>query len=140
MATKITVEHDGKSYSGQVGTIRSTRLGYEDHGILTVNLDISFEGGGIGVGGFCLDEPAERGNYKAGRRGTAYGLDHIIRILETVGADRWEALPGKQVIVLYSGSAGWGGMSVGIASTTTDKVLVLKDHAALWVDTEDGAK
>jgi hypothetical protein len=140
MATTVTVEHDGITYAGQIGTIRSTRLGYEDHGILTANIDITFDGGGIGVGGFCLDEPAEKGNYKAGRRGTAYGLDHIIRFLETVGVDRWEDLPGRQVIVLYAATAGWGGMSVGIASTTSDKVFVLKKHAEAWIAAECAEK
>lgn len=137
MATTVTVEHDGITYQGQIGTIRSTRLGYEDHGILTANIDIAFPGGGIGVGGYCLDSPAEKGNSRAGRRGTAYGLDHIIRILETVGADRWESLPGRQVIVLFADTAGLGGRSVGIASTTTDKVFVLQAHADQW--REDGA-
>jgi hypothetical protein len=136
MTTKIAVEHGGKTYEGAIGTIKSTRFGYEAHGVLTAMVDVTFPGGGIGVGGFVLDVPAEPGNYKAGRRGTAYGLDHLIRIMETVGVDRWEDLPGKQVIVLYAGTAGWGGMSVGIASTTTGKVLVLKEHAETWKSAE----
>lgn len=132
--TTILVEHDGVSYEGQIGTIGSTRLGYEDHGILTASIDVKGDGWGVGVGGFCLDEPAERGNFKAGRRGTAYGLDHIIRLMETVGVDRWEKLPGQQVIVLYEGRAGWGGRSIGLAGTTNDKVLILRKHADAWRD------
>jgi hypothetical protein len=58
-----------------------------------------------------------------------------MRIMETVGVSRWEALPGKQAIILYAGSAGWGGRSIGIASLTdSDRVLILEDHAQAWKD------
>jgi hypothetical protein len=127
MSKTITVEHNGKTYEGQIGTIRSTSPGYEDHGILTVNLDVLFPTGGVGVGGYCLDM-----NDKGERVGTAYGLDHIIRILETAGVSRWEKLPGTQIIVLFADHAGWGGRSVGFASTTDDKVLILEEHAVAW--------
>lgn len=129
----ITIEHAGKSYGGQIGTIKSTRLGFEDHGILTTSLTVEWQGGAIGVGGFCLDEPKDREAKDYSRRGTAYGLDHIIRIIETVGVAKWEDLVGKQVIVLFEGASLWGAISVGIASTTDDdKVLILKDHADEW--------
>lgn len=130
--TTILVEHDGMKYEGQIGTIKSTSLGYEDHGILTASLDVRGEGWGLGGGGFCLDEPKERGSYSSDRRGTAYGLDHIIRLMETVGVDRWEKLPGQQIIVLYEGHAGWGGRAIGLAGTTNDKVLILQKHADAW--------
>lgn len=128
----ITIRHEGKNYDGQIATIRSTSLGYEDHGIFTVMLNCVWPGGGVGVGGFCLDESMGKdGDYK--RRGTAYGLDHIIRVMETVGVSSWEQLVGKHVIVLSDeGHSGWGGVSVGIAHATEDRVLILKEHAEAW--------
>jgi len=127
---KTTIEHDSKTYSGQIGTIKRTTLGTESHGIVTAMLHIEWKGGGIGVGGYCLDEPKKDAAGKhVGRFGTAYGLDHIMRILETVGVDRWEDLPGKQVIVLFEGSGGWGSTSCGIAGITNEKVLDIKAHA-----------
>lgn len=36
---------------------------------------------------------------KNARRGSAYGMEFIRRILLTVGVDRWEDLPGKHVRV-----------------------------------------
>lgn len=133
MSREIAIQHNDVEYGGQIGTIRSTSLGYESHGILTASLTIEWTGGGVSVGGFCLDEPRDREVRDYTRRGTAYGLDHIIRIIETVGVENWEALKGQQVIVLFEGRSALGSMSVGIASTTDEsRVLVLKEHAAAW--------
>jgi hypothetical protein len=132
MTIDITVEHDGVKYAGTIATIKSTRLGYEDHGVLTASLTCEWKGGGVSVGGFVLDEPksADRKDYS--RRGTAYGLDHIIRIIETVGVSRWEALVGSHVVVLSEGRGGLGSRSVGIAGMDNEKVLILQQHADQW--------
>jgi hypothetical protein len=136
----ILIEHDGATYHGQLARIDSTRLGWEDHGILTAYLNCSWASGGIGVGGFCLDTPQSREKRDAGdysRKGTAYGLDHLMRLMETVGVDRWEKLPGQQVLVLFEDSGGPGSISVGIANALDeDKVLVLQQHAEAWRRTE----
>ena len=77
--------------------IARTTLGYEDHGILTCFLNLEWAGGGQGFGGYALD--AWRGPRDGnGRRwGTAYGCEFIARILNVVGVDAWEKLPGKYV-------------------------------------------
>lgn len=135
MSRTIAVEHDGKTYSGQLAKIDSTALGFEDHGILTASLNCSWSGGGISVGGFCLDQSTGSPDYN--RVGTAYGLDHLIRLMETVGVSRWEKIPGQQVIVLFDSAPGvstWGSTSVGIANVLNeDRVLILKAHAEQWL-------
>jgi hypothetical protein len=137
---KLTIEHNGVTYGGQIGTISATRLGYQDHGILTADLTVDWPGGGVSVGGFVLDEPKDREGRDYTRRGTAYGLDHVIRLMETVGVAKWEDLRGRQVVVLFEGGSAWGAQSVGIASTTDeDKVFVLKEHAAQWRAEGDAA-
>lgn len=133
---KVTVEHNGQQIDGQIMRIKSTRLGYEDHGILTAFLHCEGDGSGIGVGGYCLDQPRDKDARDYERTGTAYGLDHIIRIIETVGVESWEQLPGKDIIVLYKGNAGWGGSSAGIAGLHNGKVLLLAEHADAWRNTE----
>lgn len=136
-ARNLVIEEAGIEYGGQIGTIKSTALGWESHGVLSASLIIEWKGGGVSVGGFCLDEPVDResGNYD--RKGTAYGLDHIMWIMKTVGVEKWEALVGKQVIVLFKGKSAWGSQSVGIASTTDEsQVLVLANHAQAWRDAE----
>ncbi|WNT44965.1 hypothetical protein SEA_ABBYDAISY_72 [Arthrobacter phage AbbyDaisy] len=131
MLTTITttVEHGSKTYSGRIGTIKRTSFGFEDHGIVTAYLHVEWPGGGIGAGGYTLDSPRKNEDGKhVGRFGSAYGMDHIMRILETVGVDTWEKLPGKQVIVLFEGPSIWGSTSCGIAGITTEKVLDFKAH------------
>ena len=79
--------------------IESTFLGWEDHRIFTCFLYLKYDGGGQGFGGYALDtydEALKR------RKGTAQGAEFIARVLETVGVDSWEKLPGKFVRVVAS--------------------------------------
>jgi hypothetical protein len=135
MTRTITVEHGGTSYAGQLAKIDSTMLGREDHGILTAFLYCSWHGGGVGVGGFALDrfERAEGSEVRGERVGTAYGLDHLVQLMRTVGVDSWEKLPGEQVIVLFDGDGMIGSRAVGIASVLDEtRVLILSEHAEAW--------
>ena len=131
-ARTITVDHDGKTYAGEIMRIEKTHLGMEDHGIVTAFIHCKAKGSGIGVGGFGLDKPVRVNGKFSHREGTGYGLDHLMQFVRTVGVDSWEKLVGQHVIVLYAGRAGLGGMSVGIASLTGDRVFILKDHAEKW--------
>lgn len=76
--------------------IKSTSLGYEDHGIMTFYLHLDYGGGGQGFGGYGLDDFDKE---KDRRVGTAFGLEAIIQVLKTVGVDTWEKLPGTPVRV-----------------------------------------
>ena len=78
--------------------IESTMLGFEDHGCMVLFLHLKYAGAGQGFGGYGLDEPIHdaNGNFLH-RQGHAFGMELIKRILETVGVDSWEKLPGKYV-------------------------------------------
>ena len=78
--------------------IKSTSLGYEDHGIMTFFLHLDYGGGGQGFGGYGLDKPND-GDRPPYRLGTAFGLEAIMRVLDVVGVSEWEKLPGKSVRV-----------------------------------------
>ena len=136
----IRVEHNGKIYSGHIAKIDSTTLGYEAHGILTAYLNLSWGSSGIAIGGYSLDTPKE-GRRDFARVGTAYGLDHLIRIMETVGVEKWEALKGQQVIVLFEGDNDntWGMKAAGIAGMLNDRVFILSEHAEAWRSEMAGA-
>lgn len=84
--------------------IVSTMLGREDHGIMTAFIHLDYGGSGQGFGGYGFDNPKTPGDYKAGRIGTVYGCEFIRRVLEVVGVEKWEDLPGKYVRVV----ADWG--------------------------------
>lgn len=132
------IKHDGKTYTGQIGTIKRTELGIEDHGIMTAWLHVDWRGGGIGVGGYTLDGPRKDDDGKhLGRFGSDFGMDHVMRILETVGVHNWEDLPGKQVIVLFKDGGGLGSTACGIAGITNEKVLDFKKHVAPYISEKD---
>lgn len=74
--------------------IYSAMLGREDHGIMTFMIYISAEGITCGIGGYCLDEfdPARQT-----RVFRAESIEAISKVLEVVGVDKWEDLPGKYI-------------------------------------------
>jgi hypothetical protein len=93
--------------------IESVELGYEDHGILTAFLHLDFGSTRQGFGGYALDSnrPYEYDDLTHTRRITdglaiksrrmpslACGY-FIMRILEVVGVDSWEKLPGQYIRV-----------------------------------------
>jgi hypothetical protein len=130
MTRSITVEHNGTTYYGKVAKIKSTHLGTEDHGILTAYLHVDGDGWGVGIGGYGLDSWDEVAKK---RIPTAYGLDQLVQMFETVGAPSWEKLPGREVLVLFDSPDSWGSTAKGIAHITDEKkVLILKDHAESW--------
>ena len=84
-------------------TIIGTSLGVEDHGIFTCNLHLSGDGWGCGFGGYALDQWTDK---QKRRIGTAYGMQFIARILETLEVDSWEKLKGQHVRVVTDGVGG----------------------------------
>jgi hypothetical protein len=83
--------------------IESTMLGNEDHGIFTCYVTVSGDCWGCGFGGYALDK---YDSDKKRRVGTAYGLEFIKRILETLEIEEWEKLPGTPVRVETNGVGG----------------------------------
>lgn len=123
----VKLTHEGVTYEAQVMTIKRTTLGWEDHGIFTAVLHCESPGSGQGIGTYCLDETGGMGKP---RKGTAYGLDHIMRIIETVGVRNWEDLTNKRILVLRTpeeNRSGWG--ASGIADIDGQRVFIFKDHA-----------
>lgn len=92
--------------------IRSTMLGREDHGIMTFMIYIDADGFICGVGGYCLDEF------------NAESMEVISKILEVVGVDKWEDLPGKYIRVEYN----------GLGSTVTKIGNIIDEK---WLDLEE---
>lgn len=136
MSRTITIEYRGTTYYAVAATITSTRLGKEGHGVLTADVLCEWPGGGVSVGGRALDAPeyTVEGKFKK-RVPTAWGLDHTMKIAETVGVDTWEELPGSVVLVLFEDDSTWGARAVGLAHITDEsKVLVFTEHAKDWKD------
>lgn len=86
--------------------IDGTMLGVEDHGIMTCYLHLDYgDGGHQAFGGYSMDTPikAKTGCTDGmGRVGTAFGCELVKRIIETVGAAKWEDLKGYYIRVKYN--------------------------------------
>lgn len=83
--------------------IKGTMLGTEDHGILTCYIHLDYGGAGQSFGGYSLDGPIKDDDGKHLRReGSAYGMEFVNRVMETVGVSKWENLPGTPVRVRAS--------------------------------------
>lgn len=120
---ELTVTHEGQIYAGEYAKIVSTFLGREDHGIFTAYLSLQMLGSGVNIGGYSLDTYDEDLNR---RIGTAFGLDQVIRIIETVGADSWEKVAGSEVVLLTQDRF----QSLGIASLDGKRIFLFAQHAA----------
>jgi len=134
MSTRtIAITHNGVQYFGEIMTVKRTMLGYEGHGIFTSYLFCEAPGSGVGVGGIALDQWSESAD---ARIATTFGLTHITAVMATAGVEKWESLPGTQVVVLFKDYSGPGASPVGFAGLLNDKVLVFKEHAEEWLATE----
>lgn len=85
-----------KSIERKNAIIASATLGIEDHGILTVSLCFEYECGCQCFGGYAMDSYDKT---KKRRIGTAYGMEFVIRVMNTVGVTEWSQLKGKHVRV-----------------------------------------
>lgn len=108
-----------------IAKITSTMLGYEGHGILTVNLQVDYGGSTQGIGGYALDRYRKGDAFAGSRVGTAYGMEFIIRTMRACGVEKWEDVKGRTIFVLQDlpeGSSALGTSAVvGIENLPTEK-------------------
>jgi hypothetical protein len=129
---ELTIDHNGKTYIGDIATADRTFLGFEDHGFVTANVSFSWNSAGQGTGHYVLDTPVKDKDGKfLYREGSAYGMDYVIQILKVFGVDSWEAIKGKRAIILHEFNDSFGSI-VGIVNIDNDKVFIFKDHAEGW--------
>lgn len=101
--------------------ITSTMLGREDHRIMTFMIYIDACDFSCGVGGFCLDE--YNNDIKA-RVFRAESMEAISEILDVVGVDKWEDLPGKYI---RFENDGWGTPITKIGNIINDKWFDMRE-------------
>lgn len=105
--------------------IKSTMLGREAHGIMTWM--ISIDPGSFNsvffhdVGGYCLDNYDKETKKRVFR---AESMESVSKLLEVVGVDKWEDLPGKYIRFEDNG---WGSTVTKIGNIIEDKWLDLKE-------------
>jgi hypothetical protein len=88
---KLTTD-DGKTYGMDLGVIERTMLGWEAHGLFTFVLYLDFGVSSRGAGLLALGSTPEKVH--------ASSLPLIMKVMQTVGVEEWEALKGKRVYAL----------------------------------------
>lgn len=101
--------------------IRSTMLGRENPGIMTFMIYISADGFDCGIGGYWLDEFNSATQTRVFR---AESMEAISKVLEVVGVDKWEDLPGKYIRFEDNG---WGSKVTKIGNIIEEKWLDLEE-------------
>ena len=102
--------------------IKSTHLGFEDHGILTIWIHLEFEHSGQGFGGFVLDDkPLEEDRGQSGyrRQPSALAGRSITGILQALDVTSWEKLAGTYVRIRKDG--GWSAPITHIGHIIKDR-------------------
>lgn len=100
-----TLDLLGETYFAHPATVSGLRIWREDHGILTafVYLDLQ-TGGSQGFGGYCLDtyekHSVSTDAYATDRRGTEYGTDWLIGLLDVLGSLDSAQVKGRNVYAL----------------------------------------
>lgn len=82
--------------------IEGTQLGFEDHGILTANLQLSYGGSGQSFGGYgfgCTTSELETQD--------GFGASFIATVLDMAGVDSWEKLKGRHIRVIQEHTKVW---------------------------------
>ena len=111
-----------EGYKIENAVIKNVDLSMADHGCLTLAMTLDGGGWDVVYGGYRLGK-GYLGADDDFFSGSAAGMEYLIRIMDTVGVERFQNLKGKYVRVA---TKGWGG-SVKIIGN------IIKDQ---WFDAE----
>ena len=126
MSSTTTQEED---YRKELARIENVSLEIEDHGILTLLIDLHKEEGfHQGFGMYSLDQYDEK---LKRRKGTAAGMDYVIQILNVFGVRKLEDIKGKMCYALYRPD---DELIKGIQSLEIDggKRFTIQEWCKLW--------
>lgn len=101
--------------------IKSTSLGFEDHGIMSASITVEFNDGMISFGGYAL--------------GGAATDSFVQGVLKAVGVETWEALVGKHVRCQFDGG-GFGARMIAIGDIIKPNFF----NAKTWSETYNKSK
>ena len=101
--------------------ITKTMLGREDHGIFTFMIYIQFGASGCAIGSYSLDEYDKETKTRIFR---SESMEVISKILDVVGVDTWEELPGKYIRIKDNG---WGSTVDEIGNLMEEKWFNIRE-------------
>lgn len=89
------------AYEKKNAIIENAIIDIGERGLLTAWIYLKYDGGGQGFGGYALHLPSD---WKNGKQKMPFAGHFLTRVLQVVGVDKWEQLPGKAVRVVASDS------------------------------------
>lgn len=104
-------------YSIENALITNVDLSMADHGCFTLAMTLESGGWGVVYGGYCLGKGYLGADYDF-FSGSAAGMEYLIRIMDTVGVEKFQDLKGKYVRVA---TKGWGSSVKIIGNIIKDK-------------------
>ena len=102
--------------------ITSVSISMADHGCLTFGLCLEGGGWGVTFGGYCIGHGYLGANKFSAESGD--GLEAMMRIMDTVGVDRWEDLKDRYIRAEVNS---WGSGVTKIGNITKDKWFDIKE-------------
>jgi len=96
--------------------IENVELTIDDHGILTVWVNLKLEVGNQGFGGFVLYSPGDDNSFS--KESGNYAGHFIWRVLQIAGVENWSRLKSKTIRVRKRG--GWSGTIEAIGHIVKD--------------------
>ena len=95
--------------------IENASITMDDHGCLTWYITLAGAGWGVSIGGYVIGHGyLDAKEFKGSEKGT----ESLMRVMDTVGVEKWEDLPGKYVRVY---SEGWGSIITKFGNIIEDK-------------------
>lgn len=110
--------------------IEKVDLSMADHGCLTLAMTLQGGGWGVVYGGYCLGK-GYLGADDDFFSGSAAGMEYLMRIMDTVGVEKFQDLKGKYVRVA---TKGWGSTIKIIGNILEDKWF---DAETFFADKKD---
>lgn len=120
------------NYIERNARIESTSIGNCGTPIMTLYLHLRFSDGGQAAGGYTLDAPPEIKCAGAERKPTALTGALIKKIIDIVGVQRWEDLPGQYVVTRREGN-----FIVGIRNILGGEWLMFEEFLQKELDKSD---
>ena len=117
-------------YSIENALITNVDLSMADHGCLTLAMTLEGSGWGVVYGGYCLGK-GYLGADDDFFDGSAAGMEYLIRIMDTVGVEKFQDLKGKYVRVA---NKRWGSSVKIIGNIIKDKWF---DAETFFADKEE---
>ena len=104
-------------YTIENALIEKVDLSMADHGCLTLAMTLQGEGWGVVYGGYCLGK-GYLGADDDFFDGSVAGMEYLMRIMDTVGVERFQDLKGKYIRVA---TKGWGDCVKIVGNILKDK-------------------